>query len=249
MRDEDNQPCTSTTAGPPPIMRKRIQTPSSSTYSVSRALSTSLASRPSTMEAARITATTTNETINVMPMEAMIAQKRANRIRERRALLVLPGVVGPLPTSTLRITNRCRRARPHVAWDVAFPGSADTIAPVVAVETFQLRAKECTVVETRVAVDAEEHLLRTARVQVVVQHEVEELPVLFADLIHELRERDAARDQTLARFVGVELSQTTVGVPHDEPRGDVSQTHSLLHHQDGPFLAPGGVFPRFPDTP
>src|SRR5215208_3153624 len=75
------------------------------------------------MEAARITATTTNKTINVMPMEAMIAQKRANRIQERRALLVLPGVVGPLPTSTSRTTNRCRRARPHVAWDVAFPVS------------------------------------------------------------------------------------------------------------------------------
>src|SRR5215212_11105202 len=89
MRDEDNQPCTSTTAGPPPIMRKRIQTPSSSRYSVSRALSTSLASRPSTIEAARITATTTNKTINVMLMDAMIAQKRANRIQERHALLVL----------------------------------------------------------------------------------------------------------------------------------------------------------------
>jgi hypothetical protein len=34
------------------------------------------------MEAARITATTTNKTINVMPIEAMIAQKRANRIQE-----------------------------------------------------------------------------------------------------------------------------------------------------------------------
>ena len=47
---------------------------------MSRALSTSLASRPSTMEAARIEATTTNKTIKVVPMEAMITQKRANRI-------------------------------------------------------------------------------------------------------------------------------------------------------------------------
>src|ERR671910_2721698 len=90
IRDEDNHPCTSTTAGPAPMTSYRIQTPSSSRYSVSRALSTSLASRPSTMEAARITATTTNNTINVMPMEAMIAQKRANMIQPRRALLVPP---------------------------------------------------------------------------------------------------------------------------------------------------------------
>src|SRR5829696_803574 len=145
---------------------------------------------------------------------------------------------------------RIGTAEPDLKWlGTSHSRSADTFAPLVAVEAFQLRAKEGTIVETCVAVDAEEHLLRTARVQVVIKHKVEELSVLFADLIHELRKRDAARDQTLARFVGIQLSQTTVGVPHDEPGGDVPQSHSLLHHQDGPFLAPGGVVPRFLDTP
>jgi hypothetical protein len=189
------------------------------------------------MEAARIEATTTNKTIKVVPMEAMITQKRANRIAAGRARLILP---------------RCGRPSPYI--DLTRPGtshsrSVDAVAPVVTVEAFQLRAKESTVVDTRLTVDAEEYLLGTTGMQVVVHHEIEKLPVLFADLIHELRERDAARDQTLARFVGIQLAQTTVGVPYDEPGGDVPQSHSLLHHQDGPFLAPGGVVPRFPDTP
>jgi hypothetical protein len=119
----------------------------------------------------------------------------------------------------------------------------------VAVEALQLRAKEGTVIEASVAVYAEKHLLGASRVKVVVHHEIKELLVLFADLIHKLRKRDAARDQTFASFAWIQLSQTTVGVSHDEPGGDISQTHSLLHHQDGPFLAPGGVVPRFPDTP
>src|SRR5687767_15071964 len=42
------------------------------------------------MEAARIEATTTNKIIKVVPMEAMITQKRAYRIAAGRAGLVLP---------------------------------------------------------------------------------------------------------------------------------------------------------------
>ena len=192
--------------------------PSSSRYSVSRALSTSLASRPSTMEAARIEATTTNKTIKVVPMEAMITQKRANRIAAGRARPILLRRGRSFPyidlTNHESVPQSQTSQTPHSR-------SADAFAPVVTVEAFQLRAKESTVVETRLTVDAEEHLLGTTRMQVVVHHEIEKLPVLFADLIHELRERDAARDQTLARFVGIQLAQTTVGVPYDEPGGDV----------------------------
>src|SRR5215203_348199 len=263
MRDEDNQPCTSTTAGPPPIMRKRTQTPSSSTYSVSRALSTSLASRPSATEAARITATTTNKFINVMPIEAMIAQQRglshvprvcSGPFYEPQRLLTTRRIrTEAIPVESIEITRFCVssfiiRHLPKLSTDRSrgedsTPSSrcalsADPFAPVVAVEAFQLGAEEGTVVEAGQAVYAEKHLLRASRVQIVIHHEIEEFPVFLTDLIHELRERYAARDKSLARFVGIQLPQTAVGVPHDEPRGDVPETHSLLHHQNGPFLAP-----------
>jgi hypothetical protein len=54
-----------------------------------------------------------------------------------------------------------------------------------------------------VAVYAEEHLFGTPRMEVVLHHEVQKLPAAFADLVDELREGDAARDQTLAGVAGL----------------------------------------------
>jgi hypothetical protein len=116
------------------------------------------------------------------------------------------------------------------------------LAPVVAVEALELGAKYGAVVEVRVAVYAEEDLLGASGVQVVLHHEIQELPVAISDLIDELREGYATRDQTLASLAWLEFSQATIGVPDDDPGGDVSNTHSLLHH-DGPFLARCGSFP------
>src|SRR5215211_211005 len=87
-------------------------------------------------------------------------------------------------------------------------GSADLLGPVLAVEALELGAQEVTVVEARVAVYTEQDLLRASWVQVVVHHEVEQFFVFLPDLVHELGERDAPRDQTLARLPGVELTQT-----------------------------------------
>src|SRR5215210_2558500 len=119
--------------------------------------------------------------------------------------------------------------------------------PVVAVEALELGAEEGAVVEVRAAVYAEKNLLGASRVQVVLHHEIQELPVAVPDLIDELREGYAARDQTLA---GVAFPQATVGVPDDNPRGDISNPRSLLRH-NGPFLARMRVVPLFfcPTTP
>jgi hypothetical protein len=122
------------------------------------------------------------------------------------------------------------------------------LAPVVAIEALELGAKDGAVVEVRVAVYAEEDLLGTSRVQVVLHHEIQELSVAVTDLIDELREGYAARDQSLAGLAWLEFPQATVGVPNDDPGGDVSNPHSLLRH-DGPFLARCGSFPIFPTTP
>ena len=116
------------------------------------------------------------------------------------------------------------------------------LAPVVAVQALELGAEDGAVVEVRVAVYAEEDLLGASRVQVVLHHEIQELPVAVPDLIDELREGYAARDQTLTGLAWLEFPQATVGVPDDDPGGDVSNPHSLLRH-DGPFLARCGSFP------
>jgi hypothetical protein len=122
------------------------------------------------------------------------------------------------------------------------------LAPVVAVETLELGAKDGAVVEVRVAVYAEENLLGAARVQVVLHHEIQELPVAVPDLIDELGEGYAPRDQTLAGFAWFEFPQATVGVPDDDPWGDVPDSHSLLRH-DGPFLARYSQLPLMPPAP
>ena len=62
------------------------------------------------------------------------------------------------------------------------------------------------VVEVRVALYAVEDLFGAPRVEVVVHHKVQKLPVPVPDLIHELRERDAARDQPLACFASLQSS-------------------------------------------
>jgi hypothetical protein len=122
------------------------------------------------------------------------------------------------------------------------------LASVVAVEALELGAKDGAVVEVSVAVYAEEDFLGTSRVQVVLHHEIQELPVAVPDLIDELREGYAARDQTLAGLARLEFPQATIGVPDDDTGGDVPNPHSLLRH-DGPFLARCGSFPIFPNYP
>src|SRR5215208_1524497 len=105
------------------------------------------------------------------------------------------------------------------------------------VESPQLGTQSIATVELGVAVHAVKDLGGTSRVQVVLHHEVQELPKTFADLVHELRKRDFARDQTLAGLGDLELPQPTVGVPDYEPRDDFLDAQLLLRHY-GPFLAP-----------
>jgi hypothetical protein len=124
------------------------------------------------------------------------------------------------------------------------PRLADLLASVLAVEVLELGAEDGPVIEARVAVYAEKDLFGSPRVQVVLHHEIQQLPETLPDLIDELREGDAARDQTLTSLARVQLPQAAVGVPNDDPRGDVPDPHSLLRHE-GPFLDPLWVFPRF----
>src|SRR5215210_3000530 len=113
----------------------------------------------------------------------------------------------------------------------------DLLRALLVVEVLELGAEDGPVVEPRVAVYAEEHLFGAPRVEVVLHHEVQELPAAFPDLVDELREGDATRDQTLARVARFELTQATVGVPDDNSGSDVPDPHCLLRHE-GPFLAP-----------
>jgi hypothetical protein len=110
-------------------------------------------------------------------------------------------------------------------------------APIVAVEEFELGTQYGPIEVPSVAVYAKEHLLWTSRMEVVLHHEVQKLSATFAHLVDELRKGDAARDQTLARVAGLELSQSTVGVPDDDTGCDVPDLHCLLH-DEGPFLDP-----------
>jgi hypothetical protein len=75
---------------------------------------------------------------------------------------------------------------------------AHLLAPVVAVEVLELGTEDGAVVESRVAVYAEHDLLGASRVQVVLHHEIQKFSVAVSYLIDELREGDAARDQTFA---------------------------------------------------
>jgi hypothetical protein len=118
------------------------------------------------------------------------------------------------------------------------------LATVVAVEVFELRAEYGPVVEASVTVYAEEDLLGASGMEVVLHHEIQQLPIAVTYLIDELRERDAARDQTFAGLARFELPQAAVGVPDDNPWGDVPDPHCLLRH-DGPFLARYEVVPLF----
>src|SRR5918994_2797625 len=127
-------------------------------------------------------------------------------------------------------------------------GQPAQLTPVVAVEALKLGAKNGAVVEVSAAVYAEKNLLGASRVQVVLHHEIQKLPVAVPDLIDELREGDSARDQTLACLARVEFAQATVGMPDDDPWGDVPYPYALLRH-DGPFLARCGSFPHFPNYP
>ena len=129
-------------------------------------------------------------------------------------------------------------------------GQPAQLTPVVAVEALKLGAKNGAVVEVSAAVYAEKNLLGASRVQVVLHHEIQELPVAVPDLIDELREGYVARDQTLAGVAWLEFPQASVGVPDDDSGGDVSNPRSLLRH-NGPFLARMRVVPLFfcPTTP
>src|SRR5215212_3062315 len=113
----------------------------------------------------------------------------------------------------------------------------DLLRALLAVEVLELGAEDGPVVDARVAGYAEEHFFGTPRMEVVLHHEVQELPTAFPDLIDKLREGDAARDQTLAGVARVELAQAAVGVPDDNAGSDVPDPHCLLRHE-GPFLAP-----------
>jgi hypothetical protein len=94
----------------------------------------------------------------------------------------------------------------------------------VAVEVLELGTEDGAVVEPRVAVYAEHDLLGASRVQVVLHHELQKFPVAVPYLIDELREGDTARDQKLAGLARVEFPQAAVGVPDDDPGGDIPDT-------------------------
>jgi len=106
-----------------------------------------------------------------------------------------------------------------------------------AVDAFELGAEHVAVLDLRVTLYAEQDLSGTPRMQVMLHHEVQQSPIPFPNLVHELRERNAARDETLASLAWRQLSQATIGVPYDEPRSNVRDPHLLLRHY-GPFLAP-----------
>ena len=108
---------------------------------------------------------------------------------------------------------------------------------VEAVDVFELRAQDVPASNLRVTVYAEEHLFGTTGMQVVFHHEVQQLPVSFSDLIHELREGYAARDELLASLALRHLPQAAVGVPYDDPRNNVRDPNLRFRHY-GPFLAP-----------
>jgi hypothetical protein len=78
-----------------------------------------------------------------------------------------------------------------------FAASQASLA-VAQVPRYKLGTEGGSVVESSVAVYAEKDLLAAPRVQVVLHHEIQELPVAVPDLIYKLREGDTARDQTLA---------------------------------------------------
>jgi hypothetical protein len=58
--------------------------------------------------------------------------------------------------------------------------------PIVAVEVFELGTQYGPIEVPSVAVYTEEYLLWTARMEVVIHHEVQNLSATFADLIDEL---------------------------------------------------------------
>lgn len=105
------------------------------------------------------------------------------------------------------------------------------------VDAAELREKPLPVFLLGVALYAEEDILRTPRMEVVVYHEVEYLTVTFADLIHELREGYLAADKPLAGFAHVQVSQTPTAVTDYETGDDVSGFDCLVH-QDDPFPDP-----------
>src|SRR4028119_1798394 len=109
-------------------------------------------------------------------------------------------------------STRCRRS---------LPGVRQGQASALIVEAGELGAEHAADAEAGVAVDAEDDLLRAPRVQVVLHHKIQKLHITVPDLIHELRKRDAARDQTLARLAGVEFAESPVGMPDDKPGDDV----------------------------
>jgi hypothetical protein len=67
-------------------------------------------------------------------------------------------------------------------------------------------------------------------VKVVLHHKIQKIHVTVAYLIHELRERDAARDQALARLASVELAESSVGMPDYKPGDDVPGPSFFLDH-------------------
>lgn len=124
---------------------------------------------------------------------------------------------------------------------------------LVTVKLTELGTQNVALVKTRPAIYAEQNLGRTARMQVMLYHEIQELPVAFTDLIHEFRESYAARDQTLASLTRLKFTKTAACMPDYDSGSNILYSQTLLRHY-GPFLAPQGEsIPRFsvnlPKTP
>src|SRR5215210_621345 len=110
------------------------------------------------------------------------------------------------------------------------PGIGQVDASSPAVEAGELGSQLGAHAEAGVAVDAEDDLLRAPRVKVVLHHEIEKLRVAVPHLVDELRKRDAARDQTLARLADVELAEAPVGMPDYKPGDDIPCPRFFLDH-------------------
>jgi hypothetical protein len=93
-----------------------------------------------------------------------------------------------------------------------------------------------------VTVYAEDDLLKTTGMEIVIHHEVENLPVTFPDLIHELREGYAPRNEPLAGLRIIEVSQPPARMPDDQTWDYVFRPDNLIR-QNVPFPDPNASEP------
>ncbi len=88
-------------------------------------------------------------------------------------------------------------------------------------ELGELAEEPRAVAQASLKIYTKENFIRTPRMKVVLHHELEDLTVSVPDLIHELREGNAAGDQTLTCLARRELAQPPTGMPHDDAGDDV----------------------------